>query len=94
MTVKSVWRVTSYKRVCSAHFHSIVLAFCSPRGSHASLHYLLSPPVMAVCYYGNRPCSPLEREVVVKKDEGRSKVQNMMDRQRMEGAKHEDLKRR
>lgn len=44
----------------SAHSHSIVLAFCSRSGSHASAHYLLSPPVTAVCYYGDRPCTPLE----------------------------------
>ena len=59
-------RVTLYTRACSAHSHSIVLAFCSPRGSHASPHYLLSPPVTAVCYYGDRPCTPLEGEAAVK----------------------------
>ncbi len=60
------YTLTLYKRACSAHSHSIVLAFCSPRGSHASPHYLLSPPVMAVCYYGDRPCTPLEGEAAVK----------------------------
>ena len=66
LNVHPVCRVTLYKRACSAHSHSIVLAFCSPRGSHASPHYLLSPPVMAVCYYGDRPCTPLEGEAGVK----------------------------
>lgn len=50
-------------RACSAHSHSTMLAFCSSEGSHASPHYLLSPPVMAVCYYGDRPCNPARGRV-------------------------------
>lgn len=37
------------------HSHSIAPAFRSPTGSHALPHYLLSPPVTAVCFYGDRP---------------------------------------
>lgn len=59
-------RMTFRRTARSAHSHSIVLASCSPRGSHASPHYLLSPPVMAVCFYGNRPCTPLKGEAAVK----------------------------
>lgn len=65
LNVPTAQRVTFCRRACSAHSHSIVLAFCSPRGSHASPHYLLSPPVMAVCFYGNRPCTPLKGEAAV-----------------------------
>lgn len=46
----------------NAHSDSIVSACRGHRGCHASLHYLLSPPVMAVCFYGDGPCSPLKEE--------------------------------
>lgn len=48
--------------VRNADSDSIVSACCGHRGCHASLHYLLSPPVMAVCFYGDGPCFPLNEE--------------------------------
>lgn len=46
----------------NAHSDSIVSACRGHRGCHASLHYLLAPPVMAVCFYGDGPCCPLKEE--------------------------------
>lgn len=48
--------------VRNAHSDSIVSACRGHRGCHASLHYLLAPPVMAVCFYGDGPCGPLKEE--------------------------------
>lgn len=63
-----------------AHSDSIVSAFRSHRGCHASLHYLLSPPVKAVCFYGDGPCCPLEDRGIRGKEQSGSREHEMMDR--------------
>lgn len=67
------WGTGEYVR--NADSDSIVSACCGHRGCHASLHYLLSPPVMAVCFYGDGPCFPLKEE---RKEQ--SPVDGMTDR--------------